>query len=245
MNDNYIDLMVKEIDLRGLDDKTKTTYLRSMRCFLEHYKKDPNELELDDLKRYQIYLLKHRRLAPNSVNKEISAIKFYYMHVLERYWYTIALPRVRAPKKIPVILSEEEVANLINSVHNVMYKAIIMVMYSSGLRNAEVCTLKTVDIDSKRMVIDVRDGKGHRDGQALLAEMTLRCLRTYWRLFRRNRGRTDSDWLFVASKIGKNRNHDNCLSHTAIGYVIKTAIKASGIKKKLLPMSCVTPLQFT
>jgi len=211
-----------------------------MEFFLEHFSRPPEELELNDLKDYQIYLLKKRGLAPNSVNRHLSAIKFFYMHVLNRYWYTIALPRVRAPKKIPVILSEGEIATMIDSVHNVMYKAIIMLMYSAGLRNEEVRLLKTVDIDSKRMVIDVRDGKGHRDGQAILAQMTLRCLRTYWRLFRRNRKRTDSDWLFVASKA-KDGQLDRHLSHTAVGYVVRMALKASGIKKKLPRTSFVIP----
>jgi site-specific recombinase XerD len=115
-----------------------------------------------------------------------------------------------------------------------MYKAVIMTTYSAGLRNTEVRNLKVHDIDSKRMVIHVRNGKGQRDRQALLSPLTLQCLRTYWRLCRVNNP-VKSDWLFMPTKNSHGGELKNKFSHTALGYIFTTAAKAARIKKKSIP----------
>jgi len=230
----YRDLMIDEIEVRGLDGKTKSCYLRSMELFIEFYDKPPAKLGVPDIKAYQLYLLREMKLAPNSINRHLTAIRFFYRHVLGRHWYADSLPRVRVPRTIPNILTEEEVALLINCVHRVMYKAIIMTLYSSGMRHAELRNLKREDIDAKRMVIHIRSGKGKRDREALLSPVTLKCLRTYWRLCRL-KNCVDSDWLFIPTKNSYNGELKKKLSHTAVGYVLKTATKAAGIKKNVYP----------
>jgi integrase/recombinase XerD len=171
----------------------------------------------------------------------MTAIRQYYRYVLNRHWYRDSLPRVKTSRKMPIVLSESEVAKMIDSVHKVLYKAVLMTMYSAGLRNSEVRNLKATDIDSKRMVIHVRNGKGMRDRQALLSPLVLRCLRTYWRLYRL-KSEVNSDWLFLATGNNKSGLVKTQLSHTAIGYIVTTASKAVGIKKKFIHTSFAIPL---
>lgn len=240
------DRMIEEMELRGLDQGTKKAYLSSMVMFTQYYKKPPAALDVDDIKKFQLYLLKDesRRLAPNSVNRHLSGIKFFYRNVLGRHWYADALPRVKAKRILPDILSEEEVAAMIDSTHNVLWKALIMTTYSSGLRNAELRNLKVNDVDRKRMVLVVRDGKGGVDRHAILSPLTLKCLETYWRLFRLN-NKVKSEYLFVPTKNSHSGELNKCLSHTALGYVIEKAAGFAGIKKKLLHTHFAMPLPST
>ena len=133
---------------------------------------------------------------------------------------------------------------MIDSTHNVFWKAVIMTTYSSGLRNTEVRSLKVSDVDRKRMVLVVRNGKGGVDRHALLSPLTLKCLETYWRLFRLN-SKAKSDYLFMPTKNSHSGNLDKCLSHTSLGYMIEKAAEFAGIKKKLLRIRFATLLPFT
>jgi site-specific recombinase XerD len=226
---------IDEMDLRGLDEKTKRVHVRSMEIFIEfHGGKDPEDLDLPEIKAYQRHLVIEKKMAPNSVNRQLTAIRQFYRQVMARHWYADSLPRVKASRHMPVVLSESEIAAMIDSVHKVFYKAIIMVTYSAGLRNSEVRNLKPGDIDSKRMVIHIRDGKGKRDRQALLSPLVLQCLRTYWRLYRL-RNEVKSEWLFMLAKARQSGEIQKQLSHTALSYIITTAAKAAGIKKKYIP----------
>ena len=239
----FRDKMIEEMELRGLDGKTKSAYLRSMEIFLQYYKKPPTKIDVEDIKKYQLYLLKddERKLAPNSVNRHLSGIKFFYRNVLGRHWYADALPRVKAKRVLPDILSEEEVAAMIDSTHNVFWKALIMTTYSSGLRNNEIRSLKITDVDRKRMILVVRDGKGGVDRHALLSPLTLQWLEQYWRLFRIGK-KVKSDYLFIPTKSNRPGKCKTGLSHTALGYIINRAVEFAGIKKKLLRTRFVMPL---
>jgi len=203
-----------------------------MEIFAERYKKAPAKIEIGDIKEYQRYLITDKGYAANTVHRHMSALRFFYCYVLERPWYREAIPLIKRPKKMPTVLSESEIALLIDSVHKLLYKAVIMTTYSAGLRLSEVRNLKLRDIDSERMVIHVKNGKGSRDREALLSPVTLKCLRTYFRLYR-GKGGVKSQWLFTPTKNSLNGNLDKKLSHTAIGYMLDTAAKAARIKKKL------------
>jgi len=232
--------MIAEMQLRGLNLQTQKEYLDSMEKFIELYKKPPAKLGVQDIKAYQLYLIKERELAPNSINRHLSAIRFFYRNVLGRHWYADALPRMKAPRNLPAVLSEEEVAAMIDSVHKVMWKAVIMTLYSSGIRHRELRNLKVHDIDSQRMCIHIRRGKGGRDRQALLSPITLQCLRTYWRLCRVHNP-VKSDWLFIPTKNSHGGELKKKLSHTAIGYILRKAGKLAGIKKKSIRIYFATP----
>ena len=226
------DRMIAEIEVRGLKVETRKQYLDDMEKFLKFYgNRPPMKLSVEDIKAYQLYLIKEKELAPNSVNKELSGIKFFYRYVLGRHWYADALPRMKTKRTLPAVLSEEEVAAMIDSVHKVMWKAVIMTLYSSGIRHRELRNLKVRDIDSKRMCIHIRNGKGGTDRQALLSPITLKCLRTYWRLCRVHNP-VKSDWLFIPTKNSYSGELKKKFSHTAIGYILRKAGKLAGIKKK-------------
>ncbi len=238
------DRMIAEMQVRGLRESTQKEYLYSMEKFIEFYKKPPVKLGVNDIKAYQLYLIKERELAPNSVNKGLSGVRFFYRYVLGRHWYVDQLPRVKTNRTMPAVLSEEEVAAMIDSVHKVMWKAVIMTLYSSGIRHRELRNLKITDIDSKRMCIHIRAGKGGKDRQALLSPITLACLRTYWRLCRVHNC-VESDWLFIPTKNSYGGELKKKFSHTAIGYILKKAASLAGIKKKSTHISCATPSQYT
>ena len=233
MNEDLFKKLKFEMELKNYDPKSMKAYMDSLRRFESYLGDKPfSDLTVPDIKNYIHHLLTVAKLAPNSVNRHIAAIRFLYRHVFEKYDFLHHLQNVRTPRTIPTVLSEEEVATLIDSVHNIKYKAILMLAYSAGLRNSDVRRLKVQDIDSKRMVINIRQGKGKKDRQALLSELALRCLRTYWRLFRVRSG-VKSDYVFIPTKNPIEGTYDQAISHSAVGYVIKKAQEASGIKKKL------------
>lgn len=231
--------LMDEMEIRGLKEQTKRGYLSTMRSLCNYHKKRPDQLDLPEIKEYQRHLAADKKLAPNSINRAISAIRFFYKNILGRHWYDDALPRMRAPRKMPQVLSEEEVAQMIKAVDNLLYKAILMVTYSAGLRQGEVRNLKISDIDSKRMVIYIRDGKGGKDRQAQLTPLALAYLRRYWRGYRL-KFPVKSDYLFVSIK--SSRTYGKPLSHSAMGYMVSKAAELAGIKKKFTPIFCGTPL---
>ena len=234
MATKYHKLMSTEMQTRGLREKTQKVYIREMQKFCNYHKKTPDQLFLPEIKSYQRFLVVDRGLSPRSINRAISAIRFFYFNVMNQYWHEEALPRLKVSHKIPQVLSEAEVAHMIKSIHSPFYKAVLMVTYSAGLRNSEVRNLKKTDIDSKRMVIHIRDGKGGRDRQALLSPVALQYLRIYWRVYRL-RNCADSDWLFIPTKNSHGGNTNKRLSHTTLGYIVQKAADVAGVKKKVYP----------
>jgi integrase/recombinase XerD len=241
MSSKLREKMIYELELRSLDINTIKAYVKSIEGLVRFYNISPDALKVKDVRDYQHYLLTVKKHKNNTVNKHLAGIRFFYKNVLYRNWYLDALPKVKGPKLIPTILSEEEVSSMINSIHSVFYKSVLMLMYSTGMRNAEVRNLKTSDIDSQRNLINVRCGKGSKDRQALLSPLTLNSLRTYWRLFR-IKNPIQSDYVFIPNKNSYNGNFNKHLSHTALAYIIKTAAQAGGIKKKLLHIPLGIPL---
>ena len=225
--------MQDELEVRGLEFKTGKAYIRSMEMFVEFFGGPAVEADVKDIKAYQRYLLKERKLSVNTINRYLSGIRFYFRHVHGRHWYSDTLPRLKEVRRAPVVLSQKEVAAMIHSVKKTFYKAVITLMYSSGLRSEELRSLKVTDIDSKRMVIQVRNGKGGRDRQALLSPYALNILRQYWRECRLGKP-IESEWLFIPSKTNKGPSAKP-LSPTAVSYMLKIAAKAAGIKKKYIP----------
>lgn len=238
--------MIRELDIRGRDPKTKAKYIRALELFLNHFHcSDPEQLGLEEIKEYQQYLLVEQGYAPRTVNCETCGIRFFYTHVLKQWWMTEEVIRVKTDFIVPVILSEDEVARMITKTENIFYKAILMILYSTGMRQAELRKLKATDIDSKRMVINIRRGKGKKDREAFLSPLALETLRTYWRVYRLRLIRVKSDLVFIPTRNSRDGVLAKELSHTAIGYVINVATKAAGIKKKSLLTACATRLQFT
>jgi integrase/recombinase XerD len=232
-NEELLEMMKKEMELRRLGELTRKGYLVSMKMFLKlHKDADLSQMGMDEIKEFQHHLVMGKKSAANTVNRHVIGVKFFFRHVRRISGLTEFLPQVRVPRRMPTVLSEEEVAALIGGLHNVMYKAIVMLTYSAGLRSADVRNLKPSDIDSSRMVINIRNGKGAKDRQALLSPLALRALRTYWRLFRL-RNPVKSEYLFMPQKI-KPSYKGGPLSGTSLSYILKVGSEACGLKKKSL-----------
>ncbi len=233
MTSEFRKKLIFELELRNRAERTVKDYVKSIELLCNHFNLPPDKIQVDHIRSYQHYLLHGKKFAPNSVNRHMSAIRFFYRHVMHNYPFLSAMPNVKCPKTLPVVLSQQEVADMINSIHKVFYKAIIMLTYSSGLRSSEVRNLKVTDIDSKRKMIRIEQGKGKKDRYALLSPLALKALRTYWRLYRANQpGSKQSEYLFTPTRNSFNGDLSKMLSHTAIGYMVETARKAANIKKK-------------
>jgi len=233
---SYRERLIYELELRGLSKSTKQAYLKSMIDLVSFYKKCPSEITMEEIKLYLHSLQKRKgrgrktNLAANTINRHKVGITFFYQKVFNKD-FSKYLPRLKPPKRDPIILSPDEVNQMIDSVYNLQYKAVLMVMYSTGMRQSEIRNLTVKDIDSKRGVINIRDAKGGKDRQAILSPLLLKVLRTHWRL----KPFKNTKWIFSPTNNPADPQAlDKPLSHTAIAYIIKTAAREAGIKKKLV-----------
>ncbi len=244
MNQKENQRFLEELEVRALDIRTQTAYTDSIKLFLRfHQGREAESLCIEEIKEFQRHMLKEN-YAANTINRHLSGIRFFYRFVYGRHWYTDSLPRLKSPQLQPVVLSKEEVTKMIQSVRKIFYKAVIMTLYSTGMRQQELRNLKITDIDSQRMVITIRGGKGEKDRQALLSPANLECLRKYWREDRMKQ-KEKSEWLFTPSKNSHTGTLDKRLSHTAIGYMIDLASRLAGIKKKSVHIHFATLSPFT
>lgn len=243
MNKREKERFIEETTVRALAPATVKAYEASLKQFFDFYEgKAAKSLGIPEIKAYQRHLIEKGTYSPDTINRHLTAIRVFYRWVYDRYDYTSnTLPRIRAQRKQPVVVSREEVKRMISTVEKPFYKAVLMVLYSTGLRAGEVRNLKITDIDRDRMVITVKQGKGKKDRQALLSPVTLDYLEKYWRQNRLKR-KDESEYLFMPDKNTHGGEVKKKLSHTALGYVVKVAVKAAGIKKKLPRIHSDIPL---
>jgi integrase/recombinase XerD len=220
--------MLEELQRRNYSSETIRGYIFAVREFAEHYGQSPEALGAEELRHYQVHLLQERKLAPNTVEGRISALRFLYRKVLKRRDLTFDdLTFPKTPKKLPVVLSHQEVTRLIEAAPNLLYRTMLMILYGTGLRRAEVVRLRVDDIDSQRMVIRVRQGKGARDRDLPMSPKLLEVLRDYWR---RNKPK---DYLFPSSP--GHRGLDQPTSDKTVWHACQVAAKRAGLRKHIGP----------
>src|SRR5712692_10309022 len=173
--------MIEDMQLRFLSAGTQRSYLHYITGLARFYQTSPDHLSLEEIREYQLYMINDRRYSPESVNTFVSASKFLYNVTLETPWPEGALPRCRVPYRLPVVLSATETHEFFQHVCTIRYRAALMTAYGAGLRVSEVVALQLGDIDSKRMLIRVRQGKGKKDRYAMLSPRLLEVLRCWWR----------------------------------------------------------------
>src|SRR5215475_7959131 len=161
--------MLEELQRRNYSINTIRPYLYAVEDFSRYFGKSPDKLRQEELRQYQLHLLNDRKLTVETIAGRISAIRFFFVKVLRRPYRSIDLVYPRRPERLPIILSEEEVSRLIESASNSYHRVILMMLYGTGLRREELSRLKLTDIDSQRMVIHVRQGKGNRDREVTLS----------------------------------------------------------------------------
>jgi site-specific recombinase XerD len=208
----------KELLSRKYSYKTVKGYLYYNRDFLNFIGKTPANINDSDIKDYLFYLAEEKQSATSTLNQAINALKFYYGTMLKKK-FVYEVKRPRKDKKLPIVLSKEEVAKILSSVDNIKHKAILMLVYSAGLRVGEVVKLKVEDIDSKRMLIHIKGSKGRKDRYTLLSEKALNILREYWKRYK------SAKWLFEGAKAGR------YLSTRTVQVIFEHAKEKAGIKK--------------
>ena len=219
-------MMLEELERRNYSAGTTRRYLRFVERFAEHFHKSPDKLGPDHLRSYQAYLLKVRKLDPGTVENHVAALRFFFVRTLHRHEFREYLPYPRTRKKLPNILSQEEVARLIDASSSLFQRALLMVLYGTGMRRSELARLKIAHIDSQRMIIHVVDGKGHKDRDLPLSPTLLENLRVYWR---RLKPRT---YLFPSRMY---RDHEQPISDKAVWQACTEAAKKSGLRKAVSP----------
>lgn len=220
--------MLEELQRRNYSQETTRSYIHAIKHFAEYFGKSPQQLGAEEIRRYQLYLLNEKKYAVGSVVIRMSALRFLYKRVLKRRDLAFDdLVYPKRPKKLPVVLSSEEVARLIEATTNPMHRAMLMVLYGTGIRRTEASLLRVSDIDSQRMVLHIRQGKGSRDRDVPLSPRLLGALREYWR-WRKPKG-----FLFPSS--AGHRGQERPISDKTVWNVCKGAAKRAGIQKKIGP----------
>ena len=181
--------MIEDMTIRKLAPKTQEGYIRTIKTFAAFLGRSPDTASLEDIRRFQLHLAENGAHPP-ILNHTVSALRFFFRVTLKRYNIVEHTTFIREPRKLPVVLSPEEVARLLNAAPGLKYKAALSVAYGAGLRAAEVISLKVCDVDSKRMIIRVEQGKGCKDRNVMLSASLLELLRTWWRTAR------PQGWLF-------------------------------------------------
>jgi integrase/recombinase XerD len=172
--------MIECLQLRGLSERTQEAYVRAVRQLAEHYHKAPDLISEEELRQYFLFIKNVKHYSRNTSTIAICGIKFFFEKTLNRNWATFGLLRAPREKKLPVILSPEEVRQILSRLRLPRYKVCLTTIYSCGLRLQEGTNLRLADIDSARMMIHVRHGKGAKDRYVPLPERTLALLRQYW-----------------------------------------------------------------
>jgi site-specific recombinase XerD len=217
--------MIEDMQLRGLTPKTQKVYLDAIAKLARHYHRSPDQLSEQEIRDFFFYLSEQKGLARSTLRVQVYALKFLYQKTLQRKWPVLTLMRVKRGKKLPVVLSLKEIQTVLAYIHRADVRMSLILMYSCGLRVSEALQLRPTDIDSQRMVVCLRQGKGGKDRYVLLPRQTLKKLRAYWwechpRI-----------WLFPS------RNGRTPLPVSTVHRALKAAGQQSQIPK---PISCHT-----
>ena len=218
--------MIEDIQLRKLSPQTQAAYIRSVIKLTRFLGHSPDTAMAEDLRRYQLHLVE-TGTSSIMLNHTITALRFFFAVTLDRPEALAKMSPVREPRKLPVVLSCEEVARLIEAAATPKYQAALSVAYGAGLRASEVVAIKVGDIDSTRMTLRVEQGKGHKDRSAMLSPVLLERLRTWWRVAHAKGKMLDGGWLFPG------QNPINPMSTRQLNRICHMAADAAEIDKRV------------
>src|SRR5437660_3529209 len=188
-------IMLEELQRRHYSEATTRYYIRAVERFAQHFHCSPDRLGTRHIREYQAQLFTVQKLSPGSVTNHLCALRFFYIQTLKRPWSITDTPYPKKTHRLPTIPSQEEVAQLIDAAPTPFYHTILMTLYATGVRRAELTRLKVSDIDSRRMVVHIQDGKGRQDRDVMLSPVLLEELRAHWRRLRKK-----SVWLFPGNR---------------------------------------------
>jgi integrase/recombinase XerD len=211
--------MIDDMSLRNLSPATQQSYLYAVARFSRYHGRSPDRLDVEDVRAFQVYLVAQGISWP-ALNQTVCALRFFFGVTMNRADVPERIAYARTPRKLPVILSADEVVRLLEAVSSLKARAALTTAYAAGLRASEAVSLKVSDLDSDRMLIQIRHGKGAKDRTVMLSPQLLRILRTYWRLAR------PETWLFPGRG---DKPIDVAVLHSAC----RSAVKAAGLVKRV------------
>ncbi len=220
-------IMLEELQRRHYSEATTNYYIRHVERFAQYFHRSPDRLGPQHIREYQAQLFCKQKLSPGAVTNHLCALRFFYIQTLKRPWSIADTPYPKKVHRLPTILSQEEVAQLIEAACTPFHRTILMTLYATGVRNAELTRLKISDIDSKRMVIHIQGGKGRKDRDVMLSPILLDELRAHWRRLRRK-----SILLFPGNRW---HSGDLPMDTKTPRHACQYAAHRAGIKKHVYP----------
>ena len=219
---------IEDLQLQGMSERTQQAYTRVVRLLAEHYQKSPAQISEEELRQYFLHVKNIKHWSRATMTQSICGIKLFFEQTLQRDWNTLHIVRPAKEKRLPVILTVEEVRRILSAIRLLRYRACLTTIYSCGLRLKEGTHLQVADIDSARMLVHVRLGKGGKDRYVPLPQSTLELLRQYWKTHR------NPVWLFPATgRGGIHEGHaTKPTSHTNVQAAFRAALNDAGISKK-------------
>jgi integrase/recombinase XerD len=220
-------IMLEELQRRNFSPTTIRSYLYAVERFARYFKCRPDRLNHTHLRSYQAHLLRTGQLQPKTVRLHVSALRFFFVKTLRRRYLLDDTPYPKAPQRLPSILSVEEMARLIEAADGLYHRTMVMMLYSTGMRSAELLQLQVADIDSRRMLIHIRQGKGGRDRYVPLSPTLLATLRVYYRWMR------PETWLFPGTV--HNWRADKPITKRVLWNAVVIAATRAGVRRRVSP----------
>ena len=221
--------MLEELQRRNYSHRTAKIYVRIVREFATYFHQPPDKLGPEQIRQYQAHLFQAKKLAPATVSQYVSALRCFFIKTLRRHFLAEYIPFPKSRKRLPTVLSPEEVTRLIDAACNLYHRTLLMTLYSTAMRRAELCQLKVQDIDSQRMMIRIHQGKGGRDREVPLSPKLLETLRVYFRWMR------PTTFLFPGTVKGVRA--DVPITPNVVWLACRQAAQRAGITKRLSPHS--------
>jgi integrase/recombinase XerD len=221
--------MLEELRRRNYSPRTAKTYVRIVGEFATYFHQSPDQLGPEQIRQYQAHLFQTKKLSPFTVSQYVSALRFLFVKTLRRHFLAEYIPFPKCPKRLPTVLSPEEVTRLLDAAPNLYHRTLLTTLYSTAMRRAELCRLKVSDLDSQRMMIRIEQGKGRRDRFVPLSPKLLETLRVYWRWMR------PKTFLFPGTVKGVRA--DVPISPNTVWHACRQAAQAASIRKHLSPHS--------
>jgi integrase/recombinase XerD len=221
-------MMLEELERRNYAQTTIDVYIQTVADFARYFKRPPDRLGREHIREYQSYLFRERKLAAATVAQRLAALRFFFTQTLKKGWSVADTPYPKRPRQLPSILSPEEVAHLIDSAQTQFHRIVLMTLYGTGARRAELTHLQIPDIDSRRMVIHIRGGKGRKDRDVMLSPTLLEALRDYWRGLKPK----PTCWLFPG---GSRHTAKYPITPRAVYHACQQAAKHAGLQHRVHP----------